>query len=351
VPLGLGLVACDVARPEPERGRGPDVHLIDAFPADGCGLDASTCVMPTNGTIALRFDRFLDPATVSRDAIHVYTGDPDILGTAPFDVSYDPIERVVEFRLEEGREYSPETLYHYELPVPRKAGDAGIRAFDGAPLAEADVPLRGVFLTGDTGSEVPSRPPPPSCADIVEHVFSTELGACATGRCHRSSGNFGSGIELGGAPYGLWLDSRANLRATAIDRVARETEVGDLSGALPDQNPARFGVRMPLIDPNNPGNSYLLYKLLYKPENFERCAAPGQGPLCTDDSPRVSAHLDLPLARHGSVVPAPEELERLREWFVKGEGMPLDPDGRGLSLGLGALRAVASFIAAGADCR
>jgi hypothetical protein len=350
LPLALGLAACDVARPEPERGQGPDVHVIDAFPSDGCGLGKSTCVMPTNGTIALRFDRFLNPATVNRQAIRVYTGDPDILGGPLFGVSYDPVERVVELRVASGG-YAPQTLYHYELLVPSAPGDGGIRAFDGAPLAEAGIPLRGTFFTADSGVEMPPVATAPSCADIVEHVFSAELGACATARCHRSSGNFGNGTDLGGAPYGLWLDSRANLRVTAVDRVARETELGDVSGGLPDQNAERFGVRMPLIAPKNPGNSYLLYKLLYKPENFAPCPASGRGPFCTDDDPRVSTHPDLPLAKHQSVVPAAEEVQRLREWFVKGEGMPLDPDGRGLSVGLGGLRAVASFIAAGADCR
>jgi len=46
---------------------------------------------------------------------------------------------------------------------------------------------------------------------------------------------------------------------TAIGRVATETQVGE-RGHVPTAG-VRFGPRMPIVDPQAPGNSYLLYKL------------------------------------------------------------------------------------------
>ena len=350
MPLAFGLGACDVATPDAPSGRGPEVRLVDAFPSDGCGVGSNAdCEMPTNGTLAFRFDRFLNPASVNRQAIRVYSGDPKVFPGLLFNVVYDPVERVVEFRLADGYSYKPGTLYHYKLLVAETPNDFGIQAFDGAPLVAGDAPLEASFSIADGPAELPVESAP-SCADIVSHVFSEELGNCATASCHRSFGNIRSGQDLGGAPYGLWLDSRANLAATAIGRVARQTELGDVSGGLAEERSPRFGVRMALIDPKNPGGSYLMYKLLRSPANYEACGPAGSGPFCTDADASVSSHRLLPLRRRQSVRPSDEELARLREWFVRGDPMPLDPAGRGLNIGLDGLRAVSAFIADGASC-
>lgn len=351
MPLALALGACDVAQPDVASGRGPEVRLLGAYPSDGCGTGPDPdCVMPPNGSIVLRFDRFLNPATVNRQAIRVYSGDPDAFSGLLFNVAYDPVERVVEFKLPGGYAYHPGALYHYELVVAQSPDDFGIQAFDGAPLAADDARLRASFVVADAPVELPSEPAPPTCADIVQHVFSSELGGCTTASCHRSSGNVVAGQDLGAAPHGLWLDSRANVRNTAIGRIARQTEIGDESGGRPETRGPRFGVRMALIAPKNPGASYLLYKLLRNPRNFEACGSGGQGPFCTDADPHVTAHPALPLGKRQTVAPSPEELERLREWFVRGDPMPLDPKGLGLSIGLDGLRAVSAFIADGAAC-
>lgn len=351
MPLALALGACDVATPDPPRAIGPDVQLLAAFPRNGCGIGADPdCTMPPNGRIVLRFDRFLNPATVNRQAIRVFSGDPATSPGLIFNVVYDPVERVAEFRLASGYRFQPGALYRYELVVPRAADDYGIRAFDGAPIAEGDAPLGASFIVDTSDVEEPPDLPPPTCSDIVKHVFSSELGNCTGARCHRSSGNVVDGKDVGAAPHELWLDSRANLLHTAVGRVARQTEVGDVSGGPPLERGERFGVRMALIDPKNPGGSYLMYKLLRNPQNYEPCGATGGGPFCTPADASVSGHLWLPLAKHQSLRPSAEELERLHEWFVRGQPMPLDPDGRGLSLGLDGLRAVSDFIAAGADC-
>jgi hypothetical protein len=327
------------------------VHVIAAFPADGCGVgpDPDCSAVPTNATLTFRFDRFLNPGTVNRQAIHVYTGDPDTSPGYPFEVAYDPVERVVEYRMPSGYAFAPHTLYRMELLVPDKAEAFGIRAFDGAPLGETDdLPLQSSFFTADDPVElVPD--PSVSCADVVGQVFSDKLADCARGQCHRSFGNKLGDMDLLDAPYGLWLDSRANLAVSAIGRIAHETELGDASGGIPTAKGARFGVRMALIDPSNPGGSYLLYKLLRNPKNFGPCTVTGKNPpspFCNDDLVGVSTHQFLPLADGQSIEPSADEQDRLREWFVRGEPMPLIGEG----LGLAGLRAVSQFIAAGADC-
>ncbi len=323
------------------------MHLVAAFPADGCGLGPDPdCTVPTNATLTLRFDRFLDPVTATRQALRVYPGDPAVGVPFTYNVVYDPVERVVEYRVPPGAAYKPHTLYEVELFVAETPSDPGIRAFDGAPLAEgADeaLPVRFSFFTGDAPAELASPPAPPSCDSVVREVFGT-LGNCATAACHRKGGN---GDDLQEAPHQLWLEDSGHFAQSAIGRVARQTEVGDISGGPSTPQGPRFGVRMALIEAHNPGASYLMYKLLLTPRNYEPCAADASAPLCENPSdPAVSSHEQLPLGAGETVVPAADELARLREWFVRGEPMPR---GRG-SVTLGGLRALSSFIAAGADC-
>jgi hypothetical protein len=320
------------------------------FPGDGCGSGLRPdCVVPTNATIAIRFDRFLDPATVNRQAISVATGG---LGT-PFvlDVDYDPVERVVEFRPAGSGTYEPRTLYQFELVVPVAEGD-GIRAFDGAPLAEGPTPIRGSFVVGDEPEARPPPPPTPSCEVIVSDVF-RKLGRCAGSECHRRGDNLTLDTmeDLGDAPHQLYLDSPENFELSASRRIARQTELGDYSGGVPEERSPRFGVRMALVAPRSPGASYLLYKVLLGRQNYEGCSEPSASELCGLPGPCETAHPALPLPEGECLSPPEEELTRLREWFVKGAPMP-----RKNSLGevgnvhLQGLRALSRFIAEGAEC-
>ena len=59
-------------------------------------------------------------------------------------------------------------------------------------------------------------------------------------------------------------DSRiavAGLQLTAIGKVAHETQEGG-AAQHPSDHPRRFGVSMQIVAPNDPGESYLLYKIL-----------------------------------------------------------------------------------------
>lgn len=325
------------------------------YPGDGEGVECDAaspddCGVPVNASLTLRFDRFLDPGTVNRQAIRVTTGDPALSPTIPYSVVYDPIERVVEFVVPPGYAYVPQTLYQIELVVPNGPSDFGIRAFDGAPLGAGGQPLRRSFFTSQLTTTIAPRPEP-TCAEIVSGVLTNPgLGDCATADCHRSTPG-----TAGGAPEGLWLDSVAHLQRTAIDRVAHETEYGDTSGS-PLENSPRFGVQMPIVGPKSPGGSYLLYKLLRRPENFEPCETYGlTGGVCDEPAARcTSSYATLPLLDGECLNPSAAESERLREWFVRGEGMPLQRNLRDpevpRTVTLQGLRAVSAFIAAGADC-
>jgi hypothetical protein len=339
-----------VAEPEPPPAAGPPVRLLAIYPADGDGQscapnDAPECGVPINASLTLRFDRFLDPASVNRQAIRVFTGDPAHSAAIPFDVHYDPIERVVEYRMPRGYAFVARAVYQIELVVPETADDFGIRAFDGALLAPGDVPLAMSFQTAEVSEQLPVEVAP-TCDEIVYQVLKYErLGNCASQHCHSSEAD-----ELL-APVGLWLDGKNNLRITAIGRVAHETEFGDSAGVALQDSP-RFGVQMPLIDPQNPGNSYLLYKLIRHPNNFDSCREGNLSTVCLSPAdPSVSLYPKVPLPEGDSLVPSRAESERLREWFVRGDPMPLPQDGvEPVGVSLQGLRAISSFIAAGASC-
>jgi hypothetical protein len=344
----LILSGCDLGKPEPVSGVGPPVHLIGAFPPDGCGIgEDPDCTVPTNVALTLRFDRFLNPVSAIRQSLRVYAGDPAVGVPFSYDVVYDPIERVVEYRVPPGGAYKPHTLYVVELFVAEAPSDPGFRAFDGAPLAAGELPLRFSFITGDAPMALPAPPPAPTCDDVVKQVFGT-LGNCSGAACHRKGDNLlDTGVPLGDAPHQLWLESSRHFAQSAIGRVARQTEVGDISGGPSAPQSPRFGVRLALIEPDSPGGSYLLYKLLLGASNFEPCRPDSTEDVCRAAvDPPVSSHPFLPLAEGETIAPAPEELERLREWFVRGEPMPR---GRG-NVRLEGLRALSSFIEHGARC-
>jgi hypothetical protein len=199
----------------------------------------------------------------------------------------------------------PGVLYTVELVVPTEDGAFGFRAFDGAPLAEGPVPLEFDFRTAKA---IPPPPPaqstPVSCNQAVE-ALSKERGHCASTACHSSEGQ---------PPMGLSLDSAAGIFATAVGKPAHETEIGGKTGVVL-QSPARFGVSMPIIDPGHPENSYLMYKLLRNTDSFRTSKEPAT--VCV-------TNYQVGFGPDGLCPPPPpKENARLREWFVRGESMPL----------------------------
>jgi hypothetical protein len=96
-----------------------------------------------------------------------------------------------------------------------------------------------------------------------------------------------------------------------------------------------------------------LYKLLRGPSAYQACSfdeMSSPSAFCqVPDDECESAYPDVAFDRLSCITPPADELERLREWFVRGEAMPLSvPIAR--RVGLQQVRAISSFIAAGADC-
>jgi hypothetical protein len=245
----------------------------------------------------------------------LYSGSPNFaLQLSPV---YDVVERVITYRVNGGT-LTPGVLYHAALSVPKEHKDGnGVRAFDGSGLERGPVPIEWSFRTARAAPVGAPPPPTPTCNDALSILDVT----CAT--CH-------AGPE---AYMGLRLDSGADVSETAVHKVARETEGADVTTPLVD--PARFGENMPVIDPGSPGTSYLVYKLLVNPLNFETAG----------DGCSTSHRVRLP---KGVCPLAPEsERTRLADWFVRLDPMP--PQGAALQGGVTEIQTLSDFIRAGSD--
>jgi len=323
------LAGCDQGPRDLAPARGPELHLVASYPSDGEGLDcqpsSADCGVPTNAPIELRFDRYLDPSTAVRQAMAVYSGSED--NAVFLEPEYDVVERVVRYRHFSGLTFTPGVLYTVELIVPSQDHPDGFRAFDGAPIAEGEAPLRFNFRTRENAGPQPSPSPTPGCRDMLD-LFArpTSTGAmCSGSGCHRPP-----------APMGLDLSSGRGLATTAIGAVAHEAATGPRPDT-PLEDPPRVGVQMPVVDPGRPGNSYLIYKLIRNTDNFSAPAGP------------CATNYQVLLPKGQCLPPSPAESTRLREWFVTGQPMPLARTSAAHPhLEQADLRAIQSWIAAGA---
>jgi hypothetical protein len=283
--------------------------------------------------IELRFDRFLLPGDRISAGLRLYTGDPDANSVA-LSPEYRLIERVVVFRPQ--RALHPNTLYTAEV-VTSTDPKLGFWAFDGAPLREGAVPLRFSFTTGSGPVQVATPPVLP--AETCDTMISGPFASCAT--CHITQ----PGDETG-PPMGLDLSSPRGLYYTAIQHVAHQTETGNsvLNQGL--ESPDRFGVQMNIVDPGNPANSYLMYKLLAKPDNYRFEAS----------EPSCLTGFHAPVSDGNCQPPSADEAVQLGEWFVSGDPMPKNPTAAlgapqtVASITYGGLLRIGAWIASGAQC-
>ena len=332
------MAGCDAGLNELEDTAGPPLRVVSTYPENGAGFDCPLtdleCGIPIDTSFEIRFDRYLLPSTAVRQSFTLYSGEDSNLapgGDNPaLTPRYDVIERVVTYDLPPSVTLQPNTHYTFELIVPINEDAVGFRAFDHAPLDETTT-LIASFLTSNQ-----RKTPVPPFGDGTCYSALVALGSCDSDGCHSETDRV----------MGLNLDTEkgnANgLILTAIGHVAHQTETGPKTGT-PTQNPDRFGVAMPRIDPGRPDNSYLIYKLLLSPENYRY--SPDDPDSCG------SSHLSPVGDGCVSVLATPEENERLQNWFLRGVGMPRSVDGaepafltRELFLDL------ESWIRAGASC-
>ncbi|WP_437930790.1 hypothetical protein WMF37_16705 [Sorangium sp. So ce291] len=312
----------------------PPVNLIEArattsldqnYQPVRTALDPSgaTQVLST-ASIVLKFDRFLLPGSVDAAAVGpdfvCLSGDlatqvktqADCVNPIPLSATYNPVQREVILRQVEGMPGLVPGL-RYALTVLKPADESapsGVRAFDGAPLRdnarieftvaatnppqampEFRLPSGDFYCQRDLECVQRSCPDDPLCSTCVKGA-AILLSTCVS--CH-VQGNQAAGLNLNvGAPL---FNQVEPLYETAIGHAAHQTQMGE-HAYVADQTPERFGRAMPLIDPNNPGNSYLLYKIIV-------------GESAIDASLTGEAAEQLR-----------EETERLRATFVMGMPMP-----------------------------
>jgi len=309
---------CDLGPRDVAASHGPPLQLLASYPVDGQGTHAPfgsdvtcddptpDCAVPTNVTIELRFDRFLLPGGLNA-ALSLYSGNPPANGI-PLQAEYDMIERVVVYR--PLRQLQPNTLYTAQLVSSPSPGQ-GFWAFDGAPLGEGPVPLRISFGTGNGPRTEPPPVMPP--VDTCETMTHGPLDSCVN--CHAtppSDAHSAPSTRL--PPMGLDLSSSRGLFYTAIRQVAHQSETGNSATGQGLQSPVRFGVQMNIVDPGSPATSYLMYKLLRKPENFA----------VSEDAASCVTGYHFPVSSLDCQPPPEDERVRLREWFALGDPMPKD---------------------------
>lgn len=332
--LSAAASACNLGEREVEPTMGPRPIIVAVTPTPGegvgCGADP-LCGVPINAVVQLRFDRYLQPSTATRQSVRLYAGNPEQQEFLQPD--YDLVERVLA--LTPLKPLKPDTVYTLELLSPAdeedetKAEDApGFRAFDGAPLGAGPVPSVFVFKTraAPAPGPLPPSPPTPDCRAALA-LFRE---GCAERGCHSPAT-----CDAGLCSYpamNLDLATVAGLEA-AIRVTARETARAPSATAAANTEP-RFGLAMPVLEPGRAANSYLLYKVVANPESY----VTGSG------APAPSV---WQVPAPAGIAPPPAELERLHDWFLELDAMPQP----GAHVTADDMRLLQAWLGAGAPTR
>jgi hypothetical protein len=414
-------------------GKGPAPQVVwqypwaYASPSDAVGTE--TKGVPLVTSIRVQFDRFLAPTSTVRQSICVQscTVGPSaqcdgqcIGGLSP---EYDPVDRVVVWK---NASLVAGLRYNVRLLVPTSDDDPnGIRSIDGAPL---DNEYTFAFTAGDP-NKMPGDPDAikPELVEaervVTDRTDPMKLSFCSIYKycpvptsgcmmpladqyirgpqtlfrdyCSGTAGCHGPTTLNVKGPAGsvLTLNDRNGGTPAAITRLVSGGVVATESAVGPDPLTAHrgpkdvFGVNMPVIDAKNPGNSYLLYKVILgmaprcHHENEESAnpnyamhsctAAAGQLQadefLCSDIQCKPDAGADRPQVDGGppgvAMQPAPPfvpgwvpddrwkpaadgEYARLRS-RIRGDGMP--PPQTPEPTPYQNARAISAWIAAGAS--
>ncbi len=242
--VALACTGCD-------RGTQVNQAVVTGSPVHVVGGNIlSSQALIANGRIELEFDSYLLPACITRQTFELHDLNMNYLDPT---VAYDPVARIVTMTpmapLEAGQ------TYVVQITTPSSPADPnGLRAIDGATIDPTQATIE--FPVVDTGMGTPQAPLPTVdfCTDVLPL-----LTGCAGASCH--------GGTPPGPAEGLRLDTPTWIQTTAVGRVSQESNTGAIAG--PEPPGLHFGVDMPLIDPGdgtgsggNPGNSWLLYKLL-----------------------------------------------------------------------------------------
>ena len=198
--------------------------------------------------IELAFDRLLDPQSVTRQTFVLQDLFGNFFAPSP---SYDPVARVVRLCLTNSPALQADQTYRITIVPPSGPADpAGFRAIDGAGLdPSVDPVIEFPVVNGPAykGSDACNGATGVSFCSQVLPIFASKCGGSS---CH------------GGAlpAAGLLMTTAQGIQATAVGRVAQGSNTGDQARQAPAG--IGFGVDMPVIAPGDPGQSWLIYKLL-----------------------------------------------------------------------------------------
>jgi hypothetical protein len=209
--------------------------------------------LPANQPIQLQFDRLLQPLSITRQTFVLLTAD----GRGDFmpNVAYDPVSRIVTVTplTDVGQTLTSGQSYELVIEAPQGGTDVnGLRAIDGALLGAPSTRVIPFNVIDPTPSPLP-QVTIDFCRDIDLPILQPQ---CSLPTCH------GAAAAVPMTAAALVLDPAAPYIAqTAINQVAHGSNTG--SRALAAAPSLLFGQDMPIIDgTGNPGNSWLMYKLL-----------------------------------------------------------------------------------------
>ncbi len=333
----MGVAGCDQGSQSDQPVAGPFVQILKA------NVDANT-LLAENDSIQIAFDRLLLPATIVRQSFVLVDsfGNPV---TSPL-VTYDPVTRVVTLsnpNANGDRWLVPGQPYKVVFPVPKGDDDqSGVRAIDRATLDPAVSHQIG-FQVAPARNDLSADTPMHFCRDVLP-IFQVR---CAGSTCHGTPGDAPGGRLLPAA--GLVLQTPIGVLHTAVGLASVEANTGPLAGS--GRAPGRiFGVDMPIIAPGNPGNSWLMYKLLLaRPQETSDVAK------ATCDGSALDP--GAPLGPTTSFLPLPDDERTRLADHMRGNPMPYPPapgkDDRSQNLTFQELERVRSWITQGAvveDC-
>jgi len=300
------------------------------------GDSAPLPVADSNGNpvpIEIAFNRLLLPSTVTRQNIYLYSKGATQVTITPA-IAYDPVARVVTVtpltELTQGQSYT------LQIVAPKFVTDpSGLHAIDGAildPTKASSV----TFSVGPAQSQSAALPTIDFCTDIGVLFSSSPTGCSFLTGCHALK-EPALGLILGN--FSGPASRTVGIQSTAIGRASEEVAVGPQ--ALPEPPSNHFPDGMPIIDPGaggtgDPGNSYLLYKVLMAPPAAADGGAPQQVYSVTEypfsDSERKALAALIP----GREMPFPsvvtttphasnmsfDQMQQLSLWIAQGANVP-----------------------------
>lgn len=171
-------------------------------------------------------------------------------------IAYDPVARIVTITplSDPGQALVSGQTYDLVILAPQNAADVnGLRAIDGATMPKSPRVL-AFSVTDPTPTAQPTV-----AIDFCRDIYPITSLKCAVSICH------GPGVNGNIPAAGLLLNPPSGIPATAVGRVAQGSNTGPQS--LASTPTLLFGEDTPIIDATgnsagNPGNSWLMYKVL-----------------------------------------------------------------------------------------